>query len=388
MRRIIKSDLIVLPNGIFDGFIVIEDGKIAEITNKTPEGEIIDATGNYVMAGFIDIHTHGGGGFSFTESSPDEIVDGCVFHMTHGTTTIVPTVTTGAFPIMREAVKNIQIAKKNPLARNLLGAHMEGPYLSPAQCGAQAPGHITEPKPEEYVSLIEETGDTIVRWTYAPERDKNGEFCKFLKSHGIVASAGHTDAKYADMARAIDNGLNLVTHLYSCTSTVTRDHGFRSLGVIESTFLRDEICAEIIADGKHLPPDLVRMIVKIKGIDNIAAVTDSLSVAGSPATCGVMSGVEYIIEDGVAKLSDRSAFAGSVATADVLLRVLVNECGFTLSEASTMLSATPARLFGLNKGKIEVGLDSDIVVLDKDLEVQQIFIGSVHMYKEKPTPLS
>ncbi len=381
MKNIIKSDLIVLPSGIFDGFIVIEDGKIAEITEKCPEGEIIDATGNYVMAGFIDIHTHGGGGFSFTESSPDEIVDGCVFHMTHGTTTIVPTVTTGAFPIMREAVKNIQIAKKNPLARNLLGAHMEGPYLSPTQCGAQAPGHITEPKPEEYVSLIEGTGDTIVRWTYAPERDKNGEFCKFLKSHGIIASAGHTDAKYSDMARAIDNGLSLVTHLYSCTSTVTRDHGFRSLGVIESTFLRDEICAEIIADGKHLPPDLVRMIVKIKGIDNVAAVTDSLSVAGSPATCGVMSGVEYIIEDGVAKLSDRSAFAGSVATADVLLRTLVNECGFTLSEASTMLSATPARLFGLNTGKLEVGLDSDIVVLNKDFEVQQVFVRSVHVYR-------
>ena len=383
MRRIIKSDLIVLPNGIFDGYIVIEDGKIAEITDKVPEGELIDTTGNYVMAGFIDIHTHGGGGFSFTESSPREIVDGCVFHMTHGTTTIVPTVTTGAFPIMREAVKNIQIAKQNPLAFNLLGAHMEGPYLSPAQCGAQAPDHITEPNPDEYIPLLEETGDTIVRWTYAPERDPEGKFCKYLTDRGIIVSAGHTDAKYADMARAIDNGCNLITHLYSCTSTVTRDHGFRSLGVIESTYLRDELCAEIIADGKHLPPDLVRMIVKIKGIDNVAAVTDSLSVAGSPATCGVMSGVEYIIEDGIAKLSDRSAFAGSVATADVLLRVLVNECGFTLSEASTMLSATPARLFGLNKGKLEVGLDSDIVVLDKNFEVQKIFKGSIYSHKKQ-----
>jgi N-acetylglucosamine-6-phosphate deacetylase len=280
---------------------------------------------------------------------------------------------------MREAVKNIQTAKQNKLATNLLGAHMEGPYLSPAQCGAQAPGHITEPKPEEYISLVEETGNTIVRWTYAPERDKDGEFCRFLKDHGIVASAGHTDAKYSDMALAIENGLSLVTHLYSCTSTVTRDHGFRSLGVIESTFLRDEICAEIIADGKHLPPDLVRMIVKIKGIDNVAAVTDSLSVAGSPATCGVMSGVEYIIEDGVAKLSDRSAFAGSVATADVLLRVLVNECGFTLSEASTMLSATPAKLFGLNKGKIEADLDADIVVLSNELTVREVYVSGTKL---------
>ena len=381
MKKAIKSNLIVLPDGIFDGYVIIEDGKIAEITATAPDCEVSDLSDNYVMAGFIDIHTHGGGGFSFTESSPEEIVDGCVFHMTHGTTTIVPTVTTGAFPIMREAVKNIQIAKQNRLATNLLGAHMEGPYLSPAQCGAQAPEHITEPNPDEYIPLLEETGDTIVRWTYAPERDKDGKFCKYLTDRGIIVSAGHTDAKYADMARAIENGCNLITHLHSCTSTVTRDHGFRSLGVIESTYLRDELCAEIIADGKHLPPDLVRMIVKIKGIDNVAAVTDSLSVAGSPATCGVMSGVEYIIEDGVAKLSDRSAFAGSVATADVLLRTLVRECGFTLSEASTMLSATPARLFGLNKGKIEVGLDSDIVVLNKDFEVQQIFIGSIHTYK-------
>ena len=380
MKKAIKSNLIVLPDGIFDGYVIIEDGKIAEITATAPDCEVTDLSDSYIMAGFIDIHTHGGGGFSFTESSPEEIVAGCNFHLKHGTTTIVPTVTTGAFPIMREAVKNIQIAKADKNARgNILGAHMEGPYLSPAQCGAQAPEHITEPKSDEYISLLEETGDTIVRWTYAPERDTEGKFCKYLTDRGIIVSAGHTDAKYADMARAIENGCNLITHLYSCTSTVTRDHGFRSLGVIESTFLRDEICAEIIADGKHLPPDLVRMIVKIKGIDNVAAVTDSLSVAGSPATCGVMSGVEYIIEDGVAKLSDRSAFAGSVATADILLRVLVNECGFTLSEASTMLSATPARLFGLNKGKLEASLDADIIILTHELTVQEIYINGTKL---------
>ncbi len=380
MKKALKSNLIVLPNGIFDGYIITEDGRIAEITKITPDCEITDLSGNYLMAGFIDIHTHGGGGYSFTESSPEEIVKGCNFHLSHGTTAIVPTVTTGAFPIMREAVKNIQIAKndKNALG-NILGAHMEGPYLSPAQCGAQAPGHITEPKPDEYISLIEETGDTIVRWTYAPERDKNGEFCRFLKDHGIVASAGHTDAKYPDMATAIENGCNLITHLYSCTSTVTRDHGFRSLGVIESTYLRDELTAEIIADGKHLPPDLVKMIVKIKGIDRVAAVTDSLCVAGSEAKSGVMSGVEYIVEDGVAKLSDRSAFAGSVATTDVLLRTLVNECGFTLPEASTMLSATPARLHGLNKGKLEAGLDADIVAVDKDLQVRAVYVAGTKL---------
>lgn len=380
MKKALKSNLIVLPSGIFDGYVIIENGKIADVTAAAPDCEVCDLSGNYVMAGFIDIHTHGGGGFSFTESSPEEIVAGCNFHLKHGTTTIVPTVTTGAFPIMREAVKNIQIAKSDKNARgNIIGAHMEGPYLSPAQCGAQAPEHITEPKSEEYISLLEETGNTIVRWTYAPERDTEGKFCKYLTDRGIIVSAGHTDAKYADMARAIENGCNLITHLYSCTSTVTRDHGFRSLGVIESTYLRDELTAEIIADGKHLPPDLVRMIVKIKGIDRVAAVTDSLCVAGSDAKEGVMSGVAYIVEDGIAKLSDRSAFAGSVATADVLLRVLVNECGFTLSEASTMLSATPAKLHKLNKGKIEKGLDADFVILTHKLTVREVYINGTKL---------
>ena len=377
MKKALKSNLIVLPDGIFDGYVIIEDGKIADVTASTPDCEVCDLSGSYVMAGFIDIHTHGGGGFSFTESSPEEIVAGCNFHLKHGTTTIVPTVTTGAFPIMREAVKNIQIAKadKNALG-NILGAHMEGPYLSPAQCGAQAPEHITEPKSDEYISLLEETGDTIVRWTYAPERDTEGKFCKYLTDRGIIVSAGHTDAKYVDMARAIENGCNLITHLYSCTSTVTRDHGFRSLGVIESTYLRDDLTAEIIADGKHLPPDLVRMIVKIKGKDRVALVTDSLDIAATEAVSGQFKGGSaFIVEDGVCKLPDRTAFAGSIATADRLIRVMRDECGFDIVDAVYMMTAVPAALMSLHKGSIAVGADADIIVFDEEIKVSDVFVG-------------
>lgn len=138
--------------------------------------------------------------------------------------------------------------------------------------------------------MVEDYGKYIARWTYAPENDKNGEFCKYLTTNGIIASAGHTDATYEDMKVAINNGCNLITHLYSCTSTVTRDHGFRNLGVIETAFLRDELFVEIIADGKHLPPDLIKMIVKIKGIDKVALITDSLEIAGTDIKEGVRSG--------------------------------------------------------------------------------------------------
>ena len=377
MKTCIKCDRIVLKDSVISGVVILDDGKIIGIAPEAPQGlPCLDATGGIVAPGMIDLHTHGGGGYSFTESSPEDIVRACNFHLSHGTTSIVPTVTTGPFDTMAEAVENIRVAMSSEeLKCNIIGAHMEGPYLSPAQCGAQATDHITPPDPAQYTTLPDNTADTIVRWTYAPEQDPDGTFCRYLRQRGIVVSAGHTNATYAHMQTAIDEGCSLVTHLYSCTSTVTRDHGFRSLGVIESTFLRDELTAEIIADGKHLPPELVRMIVKIKGVDKVAAVTDSLSIAGSDAPRGVMSGVEYIVEDGVAKLTDRSAFAGSIATTDALLRVLVNHCGFSLPEAFAMLSDTPARIHKLSRGRIAEGYDADIVILNDDLSIRTVMVG-------------
>jgi N-acetylglucosamine-6-phosphate deacetylase len=195
-----------------------------------------------------------------------------------------------------------------------------------------------------------------------------------LTAHGILASAGHTDAIYDDMARAIDGGLSLITHLYSCTSTVTRDHGFRRLGVIETAFLRDELTVELIADGKHLPLDLMRMILKIKGVERTVLTSDCLSLTGTTETEGVMNGVEYVLEDGVCKLRDRTAFAGSIATAPVLLRTAL-EVGVTLTDAVNMMSRNPARLLHLSKGELTAGFDADITVLNEDLSVHAVFVG-------------
>lgn len=373
----IKSDKIITPEGLFDGYVYIENGSIADVSSKEhPADECFDFSGKYVSPGFIDMHTHGGGGYAFMNSTPADVVSGANLHLKHGTTTIVPTISAGTFETMKKAVINIDAAMKDAKAKsNILGAHLEGPYLSAKQCGAQCPTFITEPIKEDYVSLIEEYGDSIVRWTYAPENDKNGEFCKYLTSHGIIASAGHTDAKYDDMKTAIANGCNLVTHLYSCTSTVTRDHGFRSLGVIETAFLRDELFVEIIADGKHLPPELVNMIIKVKGEDRVALITDSLDIAATDVTEGVMSGTEFIVEDGICKLKDRSAFAGSIATADRLIRVMTKECGYEIPTAVKMMTEIPARILKVNKGEISVGRDADIIAFDDDINIKKIFVG-------------
>ncbi len=374
MKRI-RSDKIILPNEIFDGYVYFEGSTILDVTAKElPVCEEYDMRGCYVSPGFIDIHTHGGGGNRF-EGSVDEIVGGCNFHLSRGTTSICPTVSAAVFGSMAESVENIRKAMGDKRVKGtILGAHLEGPYLSAKQAGAQCPDFITPPNGEEYLPLLKKHGDIIARWSYAPENDVDAGFAKTLREFGIVASAGHTDAIYGDMVRAMENGCNLVTHLYSCTSTVTRDHGFRRLGVIETAFLEDDLFVEIICDGKHLPPELIRLIYKIKGADRIALITDSLALTGTDEKHGFMQSTEFVIEDGVCKLMDRTAFAGSIATADRLVRVAIKDAGIPLLDAIRMITLTPARIMRLSaKGALAPGYDADIVVFDDDVNVKSVF---------------
>ncbi len=371
----IKSDKIILQDVFFDGYVYVEGERIVSVSKENmPAESEYDATGCYVSAGFIDMHTHGGGGNPF-EGSVEQIVAGCNFHLAHGTTTICPTVSAAPLADMARSVQNIKAAMADErVGGTIHGAHLEGPYLSRRQSGAQCADFITPPCEREYLPLLEEYGDVIARWSYAPENDEGQRFAKALAKHGVLAAAGHTDAIYDQLKSAMQEGCRLITHLYSCTSTVTRDHGFRRLGVIETAFLEDEIDVEIICDGKHLPPELIRLIYKIKGAEHIALITDSLALAGTDLTHGFMQSTEFIIEDGVCKLMDRSAFAGSIATADKLVRVAVKEAGIPLTDAVRMITSTPARIMGLaHKGSIAPFMDADLVIFDENIEIKQVF---------------
>ncbi len=371
----IKSDKIILPDGLFDGYVYLDSEKIADVSHEKRAAERkYDATGMYVCAGFVDMHTHGGGGNPF-EGSVEQIVQGCNFHAGHGTTTIVPTISAAPIADMERSVQNVKDAMQDTRVKSTIaGAHLEGPYLSRKQSGAQCADFITDPVESAYLPLLEKYADVIARWSYAPENDRDQKFAKALAAHGVVAAAGHTDAIYDDLKPAMEQGCRLITHLYSCTSTVTRDHGFRRLGVIETAFLEDDMDVEIICDGKHLPPELIRLIYKIKGAEHIALITDSLALAGTDQVHGFMQSTEFIIEDGVCKLMDRSAFAGSIATADRLVRVAVKEAGIPLIDAVRMMTATPARIMGLSqKGSIACGMDADLVVFDEEIHVKQVF---------------
>ena len=376
MNRI-RSKRILAQGKEISAYIYFDKNGIFAVTeDELPYDSEYDAGECYVSAGFIDPHTHGGGGYAF-EIGVNDVVGGVNFHLAHGTTSICPTISAAPIDSMRASVEGVKLAMSDGRVKgNIIGAHLEGPYLSLAQTGAQAGACITFPIEKDYISIVNDYKGVIARWTYAPENDEGGRFAEYMRRAGIVTSAGHTDATYSDMKTALSHGCSLVTHLYSCTSTVTRDHGFRRLGVIESTFLEDGITAEIIADGKHLPPELIRMIYKIKGKDGIIAVTDSLSLAGTDVKIGRMSSTDFIIEDGVCKLLDRSAFAGSIATADTLLRVLTKEAMIPMSDAVSMLTQNTARVMGLNKkGVLAAGMDADIVVFDDDINVRAVFVG-------------
>lgn len=371
----IKSENIVLSQKTISGYVYFHNGKITYVgKDEKPFDQEYDYGDDYVLPGMIDIHTHGSMGSDYSGSDEKGILCAIRHSVKNGATAIMPTITSSSYEQTCRALLNIEKAMQDKRYGScIIGAHLEGPYFSLNQCGAQDKKYITEPKKEDYERIVDRFGTIIKRWDYAPERDKNGEFCEYLTKHGIVASAGHTDAKYSDMLVARDKGCRLVTHLYSCTSTITREKGYRKLGVTECAYLWDDMYTEIIADGSHLPQELLQLIFKLKPIDKIILITDSMSVTGTKEKSGKLGGTEYIIEDDVCKLKDRSAFAGSIATAETLIGVCT-KAGVTINDVTRAGSENPAVLFGLNKGKIETGYDADVIVLDQKYGVKKVFI--------------
>ena len=376
MKIGIKSKKIVLPNGLLDGYVYMEAGKIISVgKEKLPCDKTYDVGDDFLLPGFIDIHTHGAYGCDYAESGADGIIRAVKYSVSRGATSVMPTVASSSYDSMCSALSNIEKAMQDRVyGKCIAGAHLEGPYFSLEQCGAQNTEYITEPIEEDYKRIIERFGKTIKRWDYAPERDKGGSFCEYLTEHGIVASAGHTDAKYEDMLTARAKGCKLITHLYSCTSTITRESGYRKLGVTECGYLFDDLFVEIIADGRHLPEELIKLVFKLKPKDKIILITDSLKVAGTEEKSGNLNGIDYIIEDGVCKLTDKSAFAGSIATAETLLKVC-HGAGISINDISRAGSENPAKLFGLNTGRMETGYDADLITADEKMNVKKVFVN-------------
>jgi N-acetylglucosamine-6-phosphate deacetylase len=307
-------------------------------------------------------------------------------HARYGTTAMVPTTLSSDKQNILDTLTHYREANKiNDAGAQFLGMHLEGPYFAMNQRGAQDPRFIRNPDPKEYREVISHS-DEIVRWSAAPELPGAIAFAQYLQSKKILPALAHTDAVYEEVIEAFENGYTLATHLYSAMSGVTRKNAFRYAGVIESAFLIDEMDVEIIADGVHLPAPLLKLVYKIKGPDRIALITDAMRGAGMPEGESVLgnlhTGLKVIIEDGVAKLPDRSSFAGSVATTDRLVRNMIKMAGVPLTDAVRMMTATPARIMGVEnrKGSLVTGKDADIVIFNTDINIQTTIVNGKVIY--------
>ncbi|MPR33283.1 N-acetylglucosamine-6-phosphate deacetylase [Salmonirosea aquatica] len=383
--KIINGTLLTPYRLIRNGTLVVVDGRIAEITEgnvEVPDAIEIDAQGRYVAPGFIDLHVHGGGGHDFMDGTEEAFLKIAETHARFGTSALVPTTLTSDQASLFRTLELYEAThKKNENGAQFLGLHLEGPYFAMIQRGAQDPRYIRNPDPTEYREIIRRANGSVRRWSVAPELPGALEMGRYLRAQGIIASVAHTEAIHEDVVLAAENGYTLMTHLYSAMLGVTRRNAFRYAGAVESAFLLDDMDVEIITDGIHLPPPLLQLIYKIKGPDRTALITDAMRAASLPPGDSILgpldNGLKVLVEDGVAKLPDRSSFAGSVATADRLVRTIVQQAGVPLLDAIKMMASTPARIMGVQdrKGSLTIGKDADLVLFDEDIRVSTTIIG-------------
>lgn len=374
MLKQIINGRVLTPQGWLEGGSVIIDGnKILAVSNSDlhiVDAEIIDAKGCYVVPGGVEMHVHGGGGRDFMEGSEEAFRVAIKAHMKHGTTSIFPTLSSSTVPMIEAACETCEklMAEENS---PVLGLHLEGPYFNPKQAGAQIPEWIKAPVPEEYEPLLDKYS-CIKRWDEAPELPGSVEFIQCCRKHGVVASIGHTRATYEDVVAGHKAGMMHATHFYNAMPVVYKEHEFKVPGTVESVYALPDMTIELIADGIHVPPVMLKVAYKIKGVEKTALITDSLAYAASEGN--VLAEARVIMEDGVCKLADRSVLAGSIATMDVLIRTCIQKAGIPMIDVFRMASETPAKIMGVfdRKGSIEEGKDADIIVFDKDINLTYV----------------
>lgn len=373
MSEIIKivGGKVYTPAGVKkDATIVVKDGKIDQISEAPVEIEgakVIDAAGMNVVPGGIDLHIHGGGGRDYMEGKEDAFRTAIDSHMQHGTTAIFPTLSSSSVEMIMEAAKTCEKLMAEPFSP-VMGLHLEGPYFNPKKAGAQMPEYITPPIKKDYEAILNSTS-CIKRWDSAPELPGTEEFGKCLLEHGVVAAIAHTNAEYVDVKRAYDAGYSHATHFYNAMTLAHNVREFKHEGTVESVYAIPDMSVEVITDGIHVPPTILKMVYLVKGVEKTALITDALACSASDSK--VAFDPRVIIEDGVCKLADRSALAGSIATMDRLVKTAVQKAGIPFADAVRMTSDTPARIMHIEhrKGSLVPGKDADICFYDDNCDL-------------------
>ena len=370
----------IIPNGS----IVIENEKITWV-HATPvsykHATIVDGANLSAIPGYIDTHCHGGGGFDCNDETIVSVTGMRDFYGKHGITTLYPTLGANAIPATITGLENIRAAMQQNKAGHteICGCHLEGPFLNKAYKGCQTECHII-PLNDEYLQMYNSYKDVIKRTTIAPEIDRNVAYFHALNKMGIKVTIGHSTAEYKEIEYAVRQGAIGVTHLYNAMSQTKKKGPYRIGGVLEAGLTLDELYAEIIADGYHLPNELIQIAYRCKGADKLTVCSDANSAAGGIEgeifyTCGT----SFVVEQGVAMNIERTSFASSITPIDGMVRHLIFNVKLPAFDVVKMTSATTAKMMGIDdrKGSILVGKDADINLVDDRFNVIKTFCKGV-----------
>ena len=375
-----KNVRVILENEIKALDVLTNGEKIAEVAEniECDGAEIIDGQGRFLSSGFIDLHVHGGGGYS-AMGTKDDILNMARAHAKYGTTSILPTALAAPLSQLSEVCENTRLAMREN--RNILGSHLEGPFLSVKMCGAQSTDNLFVPSETDYTGFLNSYGDTVKMMGVAPELDGAYALGEELAERSITVSIAHSSGNYDTACEALKHGFSDITHIYNACTSCYKEGVFRKAGTVEAALSEDGFTVQAIADSVHLPIGVLRLIYKAKGADKMYLITDGLEFSAFDMNEGdeftQKNGVKVVYEDEVMKLADRSCLAGSTANGARLVRNMYKSVGVPLCEAVKMMTVTPARVIGVNayKGKILKGYDADIILFDDNISVSSVMIN-------------
>lgn len=379
LTQIINGHILTPQGWMKDGSVLISDGKILEITNSDLAvigATVVDARGMYIVPGLVAMHVHGGGGSDFTEATPEAFRTAAKAHLAHGATTIFPTLSSSSFETLGQAVSVCQELMKEP-GTTIMGLHIEGPYLNPKMAGELFANQTKAIDAAEYQALIEKANGCIKRWDISPELEGGHDFARYMRSKGVMVALTHTEAEYDEIKAAYEAGFTHAAHFYNAMPGFHKRREYKYEGTVESVYLMDGMSVEVIADGRHLPSTILRLVYKLKGVERTCLVSDALAYA---ACNNPQVDPKYVIEDGVCKLADHSSLAGSLATMDKLVQTMV-KAGVPFADAIRMASETPAKLIGVDdrKGTLQKGKDADILIFDRNLNLRAVWSMGVQV---------
>lgn len=359
---------LVTPDGVVDdGWLQVEDSTIAAVGSGTPPRPADRTTDGWIVPGFVDIHSHGGGGGTVVGADPGQVRAFAETHRRHGTTTLVASLVSGRPHDLEHDVRALSELADDGL---IAGIHLEGPWISPERKGAHDPSVLAAPEPNVVSRLLDAGRGQIRMVTLAPELAHGLDAVRMIVDSGAIAAVGHTNGSHEDTCAAIDAGATVATHLFSAMPPVHH----REPGPVVALLDDPRVTVELILDGVHMHAAVATHVYRSAGVGRIALVTDAMSATGVGDGRYLLGGLAVQVEGGAARLVEGGVIAGSTLTMDRAVRFAVTEAGYSVPDAAHAASTTPARLLGLgdHTGALAKGYNADLVILGPDLAVQAV----------------